>query len=106
VRLLGLDRCILERVYGTSFHPAYRDVFGPDVAAVVEYTDAARAAHVARGSTTMAETLRAILDAAPGEPAEAARWRAERERFVREVKAQGGVLIDSACEAFRAARNA
>jgi len=101
----GIDRCILERVYGTSHHPAYRDVLGGPEAAVVEYTEAAEEERVRLGAPSVAEAIRLVLDGAPDDAAAAERWRQDRDRFVTRARAQAGKLIDRACEAFRSARS-
>lgn len=105
VRLpFGLDRCVLERVYGTSHHPPYRDVFGGAEAAVVEYTEAAAEERARLGVPSVAEAIRLVLDGAPADAVGAERWRQDRDRFIARARAQAGKLIDRACEAFRAAK--
>jgi hypothetical protein len=113
-KLFGLDRMILERVYGTSHHAPYRDVFGKvgdtELAPVIEYTKVAieAQARMGEGKTqkpTMWDVLRAILDDIPEGLAAQVRWREERSRFIRTAVSEARKLLETACEAYRNARS-
>ncbi len=108
-RLFDRDRRMLESAYGTAVEAPYADVFGREVAALVEYTETfwrARA-RLPEGMPAL-EALHAIMLHEPGGDDEVARrrWRAERARFVMAVTQEANRLLGKACASLRVARRA
>lgn len=106
-KITGLDRVVIERVYGSSFHPAYANELTRDVAAVAEYTSIVSDLRVKYGTptrnATTAEVLRRMLDEAPKDLAALVAWREARASFITAVKQQGRRLVEGAVSALRKA---
>jgi hypothetical protein len=107
-KISGLDRAIIERVYGSSFHPPYVPEFGRELAAVLEYTEVVvtrqNGMSTPHRRATVGEVLRSALDELPEDEHAQPAWRQHREIFVAQARCQARKILEGAVSSLRKSR--